>query len=160
VSGRAKIKGLDATTVLIGLGVATAVYGLTEALNPRKRILRAAAAELGETDWKKYLDGVAADQGPVAWCGIFALWVLHKAGIARDVGWEYGTGFLYRAAKTTDPKPGDLAYIESPLQHHAIVERVDGDTIYTVDGNSGGTVRRLARPRSAFSAFYDALSLK
>lgn len=72
------------------------------------------------------------------WCGIFTLWCLHQAGVATDVHWKDGLGYLEvkRLPKTRDPKPGDIAYFPAPFQHHAIVEKLANDGLHTIDGNS------------------------
>lgn len=129
--------------------------------SPRDRFLRAAAKELGSTNWEKYLQGVV-EQTPTErpyWCGIFALWAAHKAGYACDWTWDLSTGrgFLYRLPVTTDPQPGDIAYLHA-YQHHAIVEKVEGDIIHTIDGNSGAAptrVLRNVRHRGEVAFFYD-----
>ena len=143
----------------LGIGFATtvALRGIVGGgLGKRGKILSIAEDEIGNKEWLKYLEGVAAMPGePIAWCGIFALWVLHQAGIGQHIKWLYdGKGFLYRLPMTTNPQPGDLAYIPKN-QHHAIVESVEGDIIQTIDGNSyGRKVARNRRPRSDFLAFY------
>jgi hypothetical protein len=127
--------------------------------SPREKILRIARKEVGNTNWMKYTPGVTS-QTPThsfSWCGVFALWVLKRAGLAKQIFWDLknGVGFLQYLPVTSSPQPGDIAYINQPYQHHAIVERVDGSNIYTLDGNSeGDMVRQNVRPRSAFSAFY------
>jgi hypothetical protein len=150
-------KEIDGPTVLFGVATAFGAYAALEFFNKRKRVLRIADSQIGETQWGQYLDGVAADPGgPVAWCGIFALWVLHEAGLGESITWRYNEphGFLFRLPPTNDPQPGDLAYIPTN-QHHAIVESVEDGWVTTIDGNSAGRkVARNRRPRSAFSAFY------
>lgn len=141
-----------------GVALAWAVWPDT---NPRKKFLKIASAEEGSLDWRKYLQGVTL-QTPSEkkhWCGIFALWAMHQAGFACDWHWDLmtGKGFLYRLTITRDPQPGDMAYIHN-FQHHAIVEKVEGNMIHTIDGNSGPQptrVLRNVRPKSAFAAFYD-----
>ena len=128
-------------------------------LPKREKVLQVALNELGTQDWRKYMKGVTIQQNATDfhWCGVFALWVLHQAGLARNVKWDLSTGkgFLYRLPMTKNPKPGDLAYFHN-LQHHAIVERVDGNFLYTIDGNSGNPskVRQNRRPISSAAAFY------
>jgi hypothetical protein len=119
-------------------------------------ILEVARAELGANRWDKYTDGRTADHpgSRVSWCGIFALWCLHQAGIAPEIKWVYGKGFASKLPMTSDPKPGDIAYIDKPVQHHAIVASVDGDTVRTVDGNLQDRVQEVERPRGEFSAFF------
>ena len=94
-----------------------------------------------------------------SWCGIFSVWAHKKAG--RDIGnWQMGKGVsAFGTLTTTDsPQPGDIGYIDKPYQHHCIVHRIDGDTIHTIDGNSGlqSEVVENSRPRSKFSGFFTA----
>lgn len=127
-----------------------------KAPDKRTRILEAARGELGKSDGRKYFDGVTAkNPGPTLpeWCGVFALWALHQAGLLRGVEWIYGKGFLFRLPTTRSPKPGDVAYFLRN-QHHAIVERIEGPNVITIDGNHYGEVARVSRPISTVAAFY------
>jgi hypothetical protein len=126
----------------------------------RQNIVQIAKSQIGQGGdgtWKNMYTSGVVDQIPtskISWCGIFALWVLHQAGIATDTKWEYGSGFLSKLPQTKDPKPGDLAYLDKN-QHHAIIERIDGNTVYSIDGNSvGGVVAARSRPKNAFRAFF------
>lgn len=103
----------------------------------------------------------SGDQGGAKfphWCGIFAIWATKKAG--KDVGnWEPGRGVLDQGklGTTTSPKPGDIGYINKPKQHHSIIKEVNGDTIISIDGNSGvGEVKEVTRTRKAYSGFFTA----
>jgi hypothetical protein len=94
-----------------------------------------------------------------SWCGIFSVWAHKKAG--KDVGnWQMGKGVSANNSLTvTDsPQPGDIGYIDQPYQHHCIIERVEGDTIHSIDGNSGlfSEVIRNIRPRSIYTGFFTA----
>lgn len=95
-----------------------------------------------------------------SWCGIFSVWAHKKAG--KDVGnWEMGKGVSSSNSltPTTNPQPGDIGYIDQPYQHHCIIEKVEGDNIHSIDGNSGlfSEVIRNIRPRSAYkNAFFTA----
>jgi CHAP domain len=103
--------------------------------------------------------------GLPAWCGIFALWTLKEAGI--DVGnWQptKGISSVKNIRTTSNPQPGDIAYTEfdqkgERVQHHAIVWKIEGNTVYTIDGNSS-TQSEVTGPnsksRQAFTAFYTA----
>lgn len=130
----------------------------------RQTIVEIAAGQIGNPDtdviWRDVL--ATKDYQPKitkAWCGAFALRCLHQAGVALAIKWKWGLGFLEvnRLPKVKHPEPGDIAYYDQPFQHHAIVERVDGDTLHTIDGNQGPgldrltgklgtTVRRVQRP--------------
>lgn len=97
--------------------------------------------------------------GLPSWCGIFSLWAVKSAGM--NVGnWRQGVGIsgVSGIRQTFNPQPGDIAYI-AKNQHHAIVVNVNGDTITTIDGNSGsrgGEIKENTRSRSKFAGFYTA----
>jgi hypothetical protein len=124
----------------------------------RRRILEVARGELGEQNPDKYWAETAPALGGsgAAWCGGFALWVLHEAGVGTEVPWVVGKGFCFRLPQTSTPQPGDIAYFDR-AQHHAIVVRVDGDTLHTIDGNQppGESVTERTRPVSDVRAFFD-----
>ena len=128
----------------------------------RQRIVTAAAGELGPGDPPKYWRScrVPGPPYPKHWCGGFALWALHEAQVGLDVSWRIGLGFceVERLPRTTRPKPGDVAYKDKPFQHHAVVERVDGDTVTTIDGNQPHCARRVKK-LSAWTCFYSVESL-
>lgn len=115
----------------------------------------AAPGEWPDSVVEKRVDGLPH------WCGIFAVWALKTAGC--DVGnWRKGSGIasvrgIRPLGPQTTPQPGDVGYIEQPVQHHCVVESVDDDgTINSIDGNVDGQVVRKSRPRSAYHAFYSA----
>ena len=98
-----------------------------------------------------------------SWCAVFALKVLSLAKLTK-LNWpqlvakKWFGGLL---PTTTSPKPGDIGVIVDTNNdgvaeyHHAVVQRVDGDRIHTVDGNSIGRVVRLRdRARHEFDVFY------
>lgn len=99
-----------------------------------------------------------------AWCGIFALWTLKTAGMQvgdwnEAVAARSGISSVTGIHTVSDPQPGDIAYIDQPYQHHAIVWKMEGNTVYTIDGNSGNFSEITAinkRSRSKISAFYSA----
>jgi len=94
--------------------------------------------------------------GLPSWCGIFTLWAL-KTGGANVGTWAIGRG-IPDAKVTSNPGPGDIGYMEQN-QHYCLIERVEGGTIYSIDGNTvgddtgGGEVNDRARPRSAYQGF-------
>lgn len=137
----------------------------------RRRVVQVALSQLGETDPTPYWDDTLGESWsgppPHHWCGAFALWCLHQAGLALELGWTVdgvngdGHGFAFhlpplpgkRNAITSSPQPGDVAYFDAPFQHHAIVASVDGDTVVTVDGNPivKETTRKLRTATAYFS---------
>jgi len=94
--------------------------------------------------------------GLPSWCGIFALWAL-KTGGANVGTWAIGRG-IPEAKVTGTPRPGDIGYMEQN-QHYCLIQRVEGETVYSIDGNTvgddtvGGEVNDRSRPRSAFQGF-------
>lgn len=129
----------------------------------RAAVVAAARGELGQ----KRLDVYFADAAPQfvglkpEWCGIFALWCLHQAGLGQFAKWKTGLGFLEvnwgpgrRLKRTTSPLPGDIAYFDK-FQHQAVVDRVEGGTVYLFNGNGGGgVVTHSSRPVGDAAAYY------
>lgn len=93
------------------------------------------------------------------WCGIFALYCLHEAGIALDVRWVVGGGFVLEQGlpRTSTPQPGDIAVRPSPFWHHAIVESLGSGQLITIDGNQPGVVRRI-RPAPTSNIQYHSIA--
>ena len=101
-----------------------------------------------------------------SWCGHFVMWAYKNNGV--NVGdWvvSKGPANLYttlqaQAAASYTPRPGDIAFAQDHNQHYAIVVRVEGQTIHTIDGNtggdgtSGGCIATNARAKSWFSSFF------
>ena len=91
----------------------------------------------------------------VAWCSIFATYVLSQNGI--NVKYAYVPSLMdyaqndeitnkplvYHERGTYNPKPGDLLLVDANYNgvpdHVAIVTDVNGTTITTIAGNSGGS---------------------
>lgn len=92
------------------------------------------------------------------WCGIFILWALHQAGVAKGIKWIEGKGIP--GLKTTLlPKPGDIAYFNK-MNHHALVKSVDGDYVHLINGNGmNGVVSESTTPKKNVTGFYSIESL-
>lgn len=143
----------------------------------RAEIMRVATAELGDQGkgsprvreyWRRVMPALAESQISYAckneeWCGVFALWCLHEAGVTA-VPWHIrgltldpetgvkaqNSGFVYRLPKTAEPQPGDVFVGPPNLYHHGLVERrytPEGGKpwLASVEGNTP-TVRRRDRP--------------
>ena len=117
--------------------------------------------------WRSALPDTFVGPHPPQWCGAFALWCLHQAGIATDVHWAFGPphfGFLWRLRELgahETPQAGDIAYLDKPYQHHAIVVTAEGDNVRTIDGNQGAAtpITTHAAPRSHWTAFFSIAAL-
>jgi len=132
--------------------------------NPRIRVVKAAASQLGVQNPDKYwaLVNPGLVNSGKAWCGGFALWALKQAGLALNTTWHtnenhegYGFAEVYKLPRTKSPLPGDIAYYDQPYQHHAIVTANDGQTVSTIDGNqAGNTVAVKTRPLTSATTYY------
>jgi len=96
--------------------------------------------------------------GPYSWCGIWAVAVLRNAGV-KDIVW--GTGGIEgrkAIAGNKGVRPGDVAIWAGGLNHHNIVEKIEGQTVYTLDGNQdcSGIFRR-SRPLSQMAGYYNVI---
>lgn len=132
----------------------------------------AGVAELVATYWDDVLahpsprnaSGTRILAYPKEWCGALALRCLHAAKLGLAYKWMFGPphyGFLFRLEQTHEPEPGDIAYLDKPWQHHAIVTDVEGDTVHTIDGNQGASapIKTHEAPRSHWTAFYSIAPL-
>jgi hypothetical protein len=128
--------------------------------SPRIRVIKAALGEIGSSNAAKYwassLPGT--NMAGQSWCGAFALWSLHQAGLATDWLWEPGLGFLmathHNLPRTSDPQPGDIAYFDK-YQHEAVIYNTTPTTVLLVNGNgTAGKVSISEVPKSSVTAFF------
>jgi hypothetical protein len=136
-------------------------------LSPRQRVVNAARSQIGSADKAKYWASALPGQNPTGldWCGAFALWSLHSAGLAKNWLWQIGKGFLLtdksKLPITTVPQPGDIAYF-TKNQHEAVVLSVDSNkkTVELANGNSiGGKVTVSNIPWNSVTAFFSITPL-
>lgn len=102
----------------------------------------------GEPYWRWY-----GFNGRVEWCATFVSWVANECGyietgvIPKFASCRVGVQWFKDRGQWRDsgyiPKPGDIIFfdwsangITGTADHVGIVEKVDGNTIYTVEGNS------------------------
>jgi hypothetical protein len=130
----------------------------------RARVAAICRAEVGKAELDKYFADAAPmyvnASDPPNWCGIFALWALHQAGLLRDKTWKVALGFLETSPalpRTTSPKPGDIAYY-TKWQHEAVVLSVNGDQVELANGNGQGGVVSLGRRALGDAAAYYSIS--
>ena len=116
----------------------------------------------GENNWNKYaqeIDQLGITWGKkqnMMWCGIFVMWCFyHCFGVAKSLqlqcsGNPSNIPVCSEAAKYfksaniffSTPELGDVAFfnVNGAIGHTGIVIRVDGSTVYTVEGNCGDAV--------------------
>ncbi len=165
IGGAALVAIISASTSTDNSGIS----GTPSNMSPRELVVQAAQSQIGFSDPTPYwLDALPESfQGPFPpdWCGAFALWALHQAGLALDIKWEIGFGFLLvppHALRTVSvPEPGDIAYFNRN-QHHAVVESVDesSGTVNLINGNGvGGQVTEsVSVPFDHVTAFFSIQS--
>lgn len=97
--------------------------------------------------------GVYTGTNGLAWCHAFVSWCAKQAGIGTNIvpktaSTSYGMTW-YRNKKRFGekgkytPQRNDLIYFKSAgASHVGIVEKVVGNTVYTIEGNSSDAVRR------------------
>lgn len=93
-----------------------------------------------------------------AWCAIFVSWCANECGFIEEgvipmfAGCDNGVAWFRERDEWRDrdyiPNPGDIIFFDweydgytDTADHVGIVERVDGDTVYTIEGNSGDAVK-------------------
>lgn len=97
--------------------------------------------------------------GRVEWCATFVSYVADQAGLIADgkvpkhascaqgVAWFSERGKYQARVNGYTPQPGDIIYFDwagggTGGNHVGIVESVEGNTVHTIEGNSGDAVRR------------------
>lgn len=168
------------TTVEKYLAVARAELGYQEKRNTAQ--LDNPSANAGSANYTKYardLDAIrdfynGAKQS-FAWCDVFVDWCMVEAfGVelalrllcqpkkSTGAGCTFSARFYQSAGRWfKTPEPGDQIFFTrdgSTSNHTGIVERVDGSTVYTIEGNTspaygivtnGGGVYRKSYPRTS-----------
>ncbi|HUX77938.1 MAG TPA: hypothetical protein VMY40_15000 [Anaerolineae bacterium] len=131
--------------------------------NARQQVAAHAAGEVNKTDPRPYVEDALGHPSDWDrnWCGMFALWAYHQAGLLLDVHWKTdGSGFVggnLRPIVPSQLQAGDLIYFDQPYQHHALVEWVNHATgmMSTINGNgAGGAVTRVVRPIADADNYY------
>ncbi|HEY1282493.1 MAG TPA: hypothetical protein VGF22_22620 [Acidimicrobiales bacterium] len=121
------------------------------------QIFQTAAPGVWSDDVVKYYTGHEQGHLP-SWCGIFATYCLIQGGASVGT-WQMGVGItgVGGVQQTHHPKAGDVGYFDAH-QHHCIIASVDGDSIQTVDGNSGmdSEIITHSRSKSDFAGFFTA----
>lgn len=107
--------------------------------------------------WRETLDppnpSYSAD-----WCGGFVLWALKQAGIAKNVPWIVGQGFIapQNLQRVTHPLPGDIVYVGEPFQHQALLVSYEPTTgmVTSIDGNQPGIKPKVRFVQNGNLEFY------
>ena len=135
----------------------------------RAKVVAIAESYVGPQDpdrfWSRVCPKLCGNPHGISWGGGFALSCLHEAGIT-DKPWTRGKGFLLTPPKlprTNRPKPGDIAFFDEPVPHHAIVREVTEDVLFTVEGNHGAGLEEVVelreRPLGTSGAVFFSIGL-
>ncbi|GAA4228154.1 hypothetical protein GCM10022254_17590 [Actinomadura meridiana] len=127
-----------------------------------KKLLDIAKKELGYTEkgdgytkfgewYRKHVDDDHDEYYSTApWCDMFLAWAADKAGVTEQTGQFAGTvehaeWFKKNNAWGHDPEPGAVVFYDwngsndiGQIDHVGIVEKVDGKTLHTIEGNADG----------------------
>lgn len=158
----------------------------------RMKVVNLALTQVGVVGGKasgddKYIEyynkicGTKFNVDTTAWCAIFATWCLRNSGVSTTICPSFAGCTSFRDSymipkkiwklRTSGytPRSGDLIFFNwnkqtNKLQHVGIVEKVVGNTVYTIEGNSKGSyttygVRHKSYPKtSGYIVGYGALS--
>lgn len=120
-------------------------------------------ANAGDKNWTKYARDLhaagyyQANKNGYAWCDVFVDWCFYKlanmdADKAQEIicqtgpygaGCEWSAKYYKQAGRfyTSNPQPGDQIFFNG-YAHTGIVEKVDGNVIHTIEGNTSNMVAR------------------
>lgn len=122
-------------------------------------IVEVAASQIGNIGGEIYWKWYGFDTY-VEWCACFVSWAADQCGYidagiipkfaACDVGWFRDKGQFQD--RNYIPNPGDLIFFDwasdgqdGKEDHVGIVEKCDGQTVYTIEGNTNGGSGEVAR---------------
>lgn len=121
-----------------------------------EQIVEVARSQLGNEGGDVYWTWYGFNNHP-AWCAIFVSWCANECGFIEEgvipmfSGCDNGVTWFRERDEWKDrdyvPNPGDIIFFDweedgytDTADHVGIVERVEGDTVYTLEGNSGDAV--------------------
>lgn len=130
--------------------------------------LRAAQSQIGVREASGNNDGLPSQRYSGGrnqpWCADFVSWSFRQTGHElpgnqrRLAGVSYMESQMKAAGKLhkETPKPGDIIFFRNRMasdkgsgRHVGIVEKVEGGRVFTIEGNSGNSVRRRSYPLDA-----------
>lgn len=167
---RGTVLGVDQRYGAFTIYAALAGIGSSGCGGTGSRIVDVALQQLGLAEAPPGSDGgpqiekFQAGAGPEPWCADFVSWVYNEAsspftggdgpewriaGAVRLADFLRANGtWTERTANSFAPQPGDVVqflYVNSttsPNDHVGIVEKLEGTTLHTIEGNSGNQVSR------------------
>ena len=129
--------------------------GLFAGLFGNGQLVTIAKSQLGNEGGEKFWSWYGFDSH-VAWCACFASWCGDQAGLIESgkmpkfslcddgIAWFQGKGKW--KSRGYSPAPGTLIFFDwngdGTSDHVGIVEKIEGSTVYTVEGNSSDAVNK------------------
>lgn len=131
--------------------------------NTRKAILSVAKVYLGYKEGYNN-DNIFGDWYGMPnqpWCAMFVSYCMSKAGVSQNVvkkfascttGWNWFANRGETRNKDFVPQRGDIIFFdwdpeeENGIDHVGIVDRVENNTVYTVEGNNNDQVNEYSYP--------------
>ena len=129
--------------------------GLFAGLFGNGQLVTIAKSQLGNEGGQKFWSWYGFDSH-VAWCACFASWCGDQAGLIESgkmpkfslcddgIAWFQGKGKW--KSRGYSPAPGTLIFFDwngdGTSDHVGIVEKIEGSTVYTVEGNSSDAVNK------------------
>ena len=117
------------------------------------QIVQVAKQEVGSSNGEKYWRWYGFNQR-VNWCAIFVSWCANESGIMNNTiprfslctdGVKWYKDHSKWKNKSYIPQTGDIIFFDwngdDHVQHVGIVEKVENDKVYTIEGNSNDEVR-------------------
>jgi len=118
-------------------------------------ITKVAAQQIGNKGGRKFWSWYGF-HSRVEWCAIYVSWCADQCGYIKSgtipkfaavqsgIDWFKSKGQWQR--RGYKPKPGDIIFFDwgsdGAADHVGIVEKCDGSTVYTIEGNSGDQCRK------------------
>lgn len=142
--------------------------------NYRQDIINVALTQVGYKEGPGNSNGNDTKYGqwwghnPMAWCAVFVSWCADQAGIPESIikqssfsnAKSFGFSSSFTAYQKT-PQPGDLFFRDGNA-HVGIVYKVDGNTFYTIEGNTWTSADPrhgvMIRQRDLYSSQYTFVS--
>ena len=99
------------------------------------------------TDVKKYLNSVGINF-PASWCMAYVYWCCKQANpdtpLVKTGGVLAQWNRIKKEYKFTKPQAGDIFIMDfgGGLGHTGFIEKIEGDTLHTIEGNTNDTGSR------------------
>lgn len=126
------------------------------------KITQVAAKQIGNNGGRKFWSWYGF-KNRVEWCACFVSWCANQCGYIKSgtitkfsscaVGVEWFKGKKQWQKRSYKPKAGDIIFFDwggdGHSDHVGIVEKCDGSTVFTIEGNNGDSCKRSRYPANS-----------